>query len=168
MRERQRAKNKFIVAPDEVFQKPLYFLAFGLGSGTIPFAPGTWGTLLAIPFYLLIRNWPLANYVIFVCCFVVISMLICDRVSREIKAHDHPGMNIDEFAGFFVTMIGAPHHWFYIVLGFCLFRIFDVIKPLGIRYIDTNVHGGFGMVLDDVVAGVYAALVLQGVKLVIG
>lgn len=147
--------------PKAVWQNPLYFIAFGFGSGAMPFAPGTFGTLLAIPFYLLLNTLPLSAYLIFVALFIIASSWLCDRISREIHEHDHPGMCIDEFAGFFVTMISAPHGWPWIVLGFVLFRLFDIWKPWPIGWIDEKVHGGFGMILDDVVAGVFAMIIIQ-------
>lgn len=150
--------------PEAVWQDPLYFLAFGLGSGAMPFAPGTFGTLLAIPFYLLLQPLPLFAYIIFVIAFIIASSWISDRVSRDIHVHDHPGMCIDEFAGFFVTMINAPHGWGWIILGFLLFRLFDIWKPWPINVIDEKVHGGFGMVLDDIVAGIFAMIIIQIVK----
>ncbi|MBX3709580.1 MAG: phosphatidylglycerophosphatase A [Gammaproteobacteria bacterium] len=147
--------------PDAVWRDPLYFVAFGLGSGAIPFAPGTFGTLLAIPFFLLLQPLPLIAYLIFVLFFIIASSWICHRISREIHVHDHPGMCIDEFAGFFVTMINAPYGWGWILVGFILFRLFDIWKPWPIRFIDKNVSGGFGMVLDDIVAGIFAMAIIQ-------
>ncbi len=147
--------------PQAVWEKPLYFIGFGLGSGAIPFAPGTFGTLLAIPFYLLLAKLSLIAYVIFLVIFIAFSSWVSERLSKEIKLHDHPGMNIDEFAGFFVTMLNAPLGWGWVVLGFILFRLFDIFKPWPIRYIDENVHGGFGMILDDVVAGLFACFIIQ-------
>lgn len=147
--------------PDIVWQDPLYFIAFGLGSGAMPFAPGTFGTIMAIPFYLLVRPLPLVVYVIFTIVFALFSMWICERVSREIHVHDHPGMCIDEFAGFFVTMIGAPSGWQWVLLGFLLFRFFDIAKPWPIRYLDEKIPGGVGMVLDDIVAGLFSMLIIQ-------
>lgn len=147
--------------PEKVWQDPLYFIAFGLGSGAVPFAPGTFGTLMAIPFYLLLRQLPLLYYLVFLVAFIAFSSWISSRVSREIHEHDHPGMCIDEFVGFFVTMINAPLGWPWVVLGFALFRIFDIWKPWPIRYLDEKVHGGFGMILDDIVAGVFAMAIIQ-------
>lgn len=160
-----KSKSKPIPAlPKEVWRNPLYFIAFGFGSGAMPFAPGTFGTLMAIPFYLLLRLLPVTYYIIFVILFIAFSSWLCDRISRVIHEHDHPGMCIDEFAGFFVTMINAPHGWSWIILGFLLFRLFDVWKPWPIRYIDEKVHGGFGMVLDDVVAGIFGMIIIQILK----
>src|ERR1700723_1008343 len=82
--------------PEAVWQNPLYFIAFGLGSGAMPFAPGTFGTLMAIPFYLLLRPLPLLAYVIIIIGFCIFSAWLSDRVSRDIHIHDHPGMCIDE------------------------------------------------------------------------
>jgi phosphatidylglycerophosphatase A len=152
--------------PYAVWQNPLYFVAFGLGSGAMPFAPGTFGTLLAIPFYLLLRPLPLAFYLLFVFFFIIASALICERVSREIQVHDHPGMCIDEFVGFFVTMINAPPGLIWVLLGFLLFRLFDIWKPWPIRVIDEKVHGGFGMILDDIVAGVFSLIVIQIIAII--
>jgi len=158
LKSRSKASPELPVA---VWQDPVYFVAFGLGSGMMPIAPGTFGTLMAIPFYLLLQSLPLIAYLIFTLGFIVFSSWISDRVSREIKVHDHPGMCIDEFAGFFVTMIHAPLGWQWIVLGFLLFRLFDIWKPWPIHVLDEKIHGGFGMVLDDIVAGVFAMVVIQ-------
>ncbi len=147
--------------PDKLWRDPLYFIAFGLGSGAMPFAPGTFGTLFAIPFYLLLQSLSLVAYLIFVIVFIVFSAWISERVSRDIHIHDHPGMCIDEFAGFFVTMIHAPHGFVWVVLGFLLFRLFDIWKPWPIHVLDEKVPGGFGMVLDDIVAGIFAMVVIQ-------
>lgn len=146
--------------PPQVWRNPWYFIAFGLGSGAAPMAPGTFGTLMAIPFYLLLRELSLTRYVIFVILFSLFCVWLCDKISRDIHEHDHPGMCIDEFAGFFVAMIGAPHGWTWILLGFILFRLFDVWKPWPICWLDKNIHGGFGMVIDDVVAGLYSMLII--------
>lgn len=150
--------------PSKVWQDPLYFIGFGFGSGTISFAPGTWGTLMAIPFYLFFRPLPLLSYFLLVILFIFVSSWICDYLSQEINIHDHPGMNIDEFAGFFVTMINAPQTWEYILLGFVLFRFFDICKPWPIRQLDEKVKSGFGMVLDDVVAGFFSMMIIQIIK----
>ncbi len=147
--------------PAAIWQNPLYFIAFGFGSGAIPFAPGTFGTLLAIPFYLLLQHLSPVFYITFVVLFCAASIWICERVSNEIHIHDHPGMNLDEFVGFFVTMIFAPAGWQWILLGFLLFRLFDIWKPWPISWLDENIPGGFGMIIDDVVAGLFSFVVIQ-------
>lgn len=147
--------------PDKIWTDPIYFAAFGFGSGIAPVAPGTVGTLFAIPFYLLLRPLPLVLYIAFVVAFVGFASWVSEKVSRDIEFHDHPGMCIDEFAGFFVTMTAAPHGFGWIVVGFALFRLFDIWKPWPICWIDDHVHGGFGMILDDIVAGLFAMLIIQ-------
>src|SRR3990167_6488050 len=153
--------------PLAVWQDPLYFIAFGFGSGAMPFAPGTFGTLMAIPFYMVLQALPLAAYLIFVIIFCIFSIWICDRVSRDIGIHDHPGMCIDEFAGFFVTMIDAPPGFTWIILGFVLFRLFDIWKPWPIFFIDKKIHGGIGIVLDDIVAGIFSMVGIQLIKILV-
>lgn len=147
--------------PASVWQKPSHFIAFGFGSGAIPIAPGTFGTLVAIPFYLAICSLPLAIYIILLVLITIGSMFLCERVSREIDVHDHQGMCLDEIVGYLVTMTAAPHGALWIVLGFISFRIFDIFKPWPVNYIDKHVSGGFGMILDDVFAGIYSILVLK-------
>jgi phosphatidylglycerophosphatase A len=165
----QNIKKRYRVlppVPDKVFTDPLYFFAFGLGSGAMPVAPGTFGTLMAIPIFLLIQPLSLSAYLFFVFVFILVSAWASDRVSREIGVHDHPGMCIDEFAGFFVTMIGAPQGVLWILLGFLLFRFFDIWKPWPISWVDEKVSGGLGMILDDVVAGLFAMIVMAVIQLV--
>ncbi len=147
--------------PPSVWKNPLHFIAFGFGSGAAPFMPGTFGTLMAIPFYLLMRELPIVFYLLLTLLFAIFAIWISDRFSKEIKVHDHPGMNIDEFVGYFVTMIAAPHTWAAVWLGFLLFRIFDIWKPFPISWLDKNVGGGFGMIIDDVAAGVVSLIILQ-------
>jgi phosphatidylglycerophosphatase A len=147
--------------PSSVWQNPLHFIAFGFGSGALPYAPGTWGTLLTIPIYLTISTLPLAWYIGIVVFITIGCTWLSDKVSREINVHDHPGMCIDEFVGFLVTMIGVPLGYGWVIAGFLLFRLFDIWKPFPIGYIDKQIGGGFGIILDDVLAGVFACVVLH-------
>lgn len=147
--------------PDSIWKKPLHFIAFGLGSGAMPIAPGTFGTLLAIPFYLAFQPLSISAYLIVVAMITLISIWICDKVSKEIQIDDHQGMCLDEFVGFFVTMIAAPPGLFWIIIGFIFFRVFDIWKPFPIRFLDEKIHGGVGMILDDVAAGIYSCILIQ-------
>ena len=90
-----------------------------------------------------------------------LGVWICDRTARDLGVHDHPAIVWDEVIGYFVTMITAPPGWVWIVAGFALFRLFDILKPWPIRWIDRHVHGGVGIMLDDVLAGVFAWLSMQ-------
>ncbi len=160
-RAANRSHEKAHPTPAAVWRNPLYFFGFGLGTGAIPFAPGTFGTLMAVPFYLLLRPLPLFAYLIFTLLFIAASSWLCSYLSRNMQTHDDPGMCIDEFAGFFVTMIHTPAHWWVVVSGVILFRFFDIFKPWPISFLDEHVSGGLGMVLDDVVAGIVSCLILQ-------
>src|SRR5690349_14513668 len=103
--------RKYIVPeiPDSVWRNPLHFIAFGFGTGALPYAPGTFGTLIAIPFYLVLRQLNWIAYFIVLCILIVASIWICEKVSKEIKVHDHQGMCLDEIIGYLVTMFAAPH-----------------------------------------------------------
>ncbi len=140
---------------------PVHLLAFGFGSGLAPEAPGTFGTLAAVPLYLLMARLPLVAYLAVLAVVILAGIWICDRTSRDLGVHDHPGIVWDEFAGFFVTMIAAPTGWFWLVAGFGLFRLFDIVKPWPVGWLDRRVKGGLGIMLDDLVAGLFAWGALQ-------
>lgn len=142
---------------------PLDFLALGFGSGLVPRAPGTAGTVAAIPVYLLASSLELPVYLLLVALMFLAGVAICAHTARRLGVHDHPGIVWDEIVGYLVTMAMAPAGWLWIVIGFVLFRLFDIVKPWPIRWLDKHVHGGFGIMLDDVLAGLFAAVLLQGV-----
>lgn len=145
----------------ECLTNPIHGLAFGLGSGLAPFAPGTFGTLVAIPFYLLLQPLSLSVYLGVLLLLIVVSIYICGESARQLKTHDHSGIVLDEICGYLVTMIWVPDSWLWLVLGFLLFRLFDIWKPWPIGLVDRKVQGGLGIVIDDVLAGVFAAMCLQ-------
>jgi phosphatidylglycerophosphatase A len=146
--------------PDSVWKNPYHFVAFGFGSGAIPFAPGTFGTLMAIPFYLAMQSLSHTMYFFLLIVITLGSMWLCDKVSKETSTHDHSGMCLDEIVGYLVTMFAAPKGFLWILVGFGLFRFFDILKPWPIGYVDIHVKGGVGMILDDVLAGVYSMAIL--------
>ena len=141
---------------------PVHWLAFGFGSGLAPKAPGTAGTLAAIPLYLLLQPLPLLVYVAVLILAALAGIYFCGKTARDLGVHDHPGIVWDEFVGFWIAMIAAPASWGWLVCGFLLFRLFDIWKPWPIRWADRRVHGGLGIMLDDVLAGLFALLVMQG------
>ena len=145
----------------QLLRHPDQLLAFGFGSGLAPKAPGTFGTLAAIPFYLLLQYLPPVAYVTLLIAAFIIGVWLCERSSRALRCHDHPGIVWDEFVGYWLTMLCAPSAWWWIVVGFLLFRLFDIVKPWPISWFDRKVEGGFGIMLDDVIAGVFALVVLQ-------
>lgn len=146
-----------------VFSSPVHCLAFGLGSGLSPKAPGTVGTVAAIPFYLLLAQLAPASYAVLVVLAAAVGVWVCGESARRLGVHDHGGIVWDEFVGFWITMFLAPAGWLWVGLGFVLFRLFDIWKPWPVRVVDAQLHGGLGIMLDDILAGVYAWLVLQGI-----
>jgi thiamine-monophosphate kinase len=143
------------------FSSVYQFLAFGFGSGLSPKAPGTVGTLVAVPLYLLLAPLTLPLYSAVVLLAALAGVFICGKASRELAVHDHPGIVWDEFVGFWVTMWAVPLNWQAVLAGFLLFRLFDIAKPWPIRYYDTHTGGGFGIMLDDILAGVASCAVLH-------
>ena len=135
-------------------------LAFGFGSGLSPKAPGTMGTLAAIPLWWLLAQLPLSNYLVVVLVAAVAGILICGRAADRLGVHDHGGIVWDEFVGFWIAMAALPVTWQSLILGFVLFRLFDILKPWPISWLDKRVSGGFGIMIDDVVAGLAAAAVI--------
>jgi len=142
-----------------------HMLAFGLGAGCSPKAPGTMGTLLAVAIYLPLSQLPLAAYALVLTVLILFGIWLCDKAARDLGVHDHPGIVWDEIAGFLLTMLGAPAGWQWIVVGFVLFRLFDIWKPWPIGWLDRRVGGGLGIMLDDLVAAIFAACCLQGLAL---
>ncbi len=147
----------------QVLHSPIHFLAFGFGSGLAPIAPGTFGTLVAIPIYLLMQPLALPWYLLIVLAISLFGIWLCGASERMLGLKDPSGIVWDEIAGFLVTMIAAPQGWKWIAIGFVLFRLFDIWKPYPILLIDRKVGGGFGIMFDDIVAGIYALIVLQAI-----
>lgn len=147
--------------PRSIWRNPIHFAAFGFGSGAVPVAPGTFGTLMAVALYLLLpaMSWPL--YVLFLLAMFALGVWLCGRTANDIGVHDHGGIVWDEFVGYWITMFLAPAGWVWIVVGFVLFRLFDIIKPWPISWLDRHVDGGLGVMIDDVLAGVMAFVCLQ-------
>lgn len=146
--------------PPSALKSPAGFLALGGGAGLAPKAPGTVGTVLGIPL-LLVMPMSLPAYLLVLLVLGGIGVWCCTVSARELGVHDHPGIVWDEIVGYLVTMIAAPREWLPIALGFVLFRVFDILKPWPIGPVDRQVHGGLGIMADDLIAGVFAAICLQ-------
>jgi phosphatidylglycerophosphatase A len=147
--------------PVNIWKNPTHLLACGLGLGAMPMAPGTFGTLLGIPVYLLMQPLPLVSYAGVTLILFLLGIVLCQITARDFGVPDHGAIVWDEVVGYLVTMVAAPAGWLWVVLGFMLFRLFDVLKPWPIGWLDQHVHGGFGIMLDDLLAGVYACCCLQ-------
>ncbi|MEN8189652.1 MAG: phosphatidylglycerophosphatase A [Thermodesulfobacteriota bacterium] len=136
-------------------------LATGFYSGLLPKIPGTWGSLAAlIPWYFL-RGLPLPSYLVMLCGTLAAGTLISGSAEKIFDRADAGPIVIDEFLGMFITLTLAPNHPAAWVLGFLLFRFFDILKPFPVSFFDQKIHGGFGIMMDDVVAGLYALACLQ-------
>lgn len=145
------------------------WIATGFGSGFVPRAPGTLGSAVAlIPWWFLLRQLPMTGYLIILVIASAIGVWACDMAGRRIGVDDHRALVWDEFVGQWIALFLAPAGWAWMLAGFALFRLFDVWKPWPVRVADRAVHGGFGVMLDDVLAGLYALLVLQAAALLLG
>jgi len=143
-------------------RNPIHLVAAGFGSGLAPRAPGTFGTIAA-----LLPWWPLhflapLYYWLIVGAGFLIGIYLCGKTARDLRTHDHGAIVWDEFIGLWIALAWLPAaaHWWWIGAGFLLFRLFDIWKPWPISWCDRNIHGGFGIMLDDVLAGILAAVVL--------
>ena len=145
----------------EVLRKPLFFLAFGFGSGFSPKAPGTVATLVAIPFHLVFVNFPPWLHGTIISLAFILGIWICGKTADYLGVHDHEGIVWDELVGYWVTMFLLPANWFWIILGFIVFRILDILKPWPIKLIDSKIPGGAGIMLDDLAAGIMGAAFLN-------
>ena len=149
------------VTPASVWRNPWHFLAFGLGSGAMPKAPGTWGTLAALPFGIALQFVSPLLAALLILVAAVFGIWLCERVSRDLGVHDHGGIVWDEFVGLWITLWLTPAHWLVWLAAFALFRLIDISKPWPISWCDKHVHGGWGIMLDDLLAGVFAWALLQ-------
>ena len=146
------------VSAARVFRDPVLFMAFGFGAGLAPKAPGTVGTLVAVPLYLWLAQFSTPVYLAAVLVIALAGIGICGRAAARLGVHDHPGIVWDEFAGYLVTMIPASGSWISLLAGFILFRLFDIWKPWPISVADKKITGGTGIMLDDLLAGIPAAI----------
>ena len=140
---------------------PVHFLALGFGSGLAPKAPGTFGTLAALPIFYFMMPLSVAIYSLITVFLAVIGIYICGKAAKDSGVHDHGAIVWDEIVGFLITMIGVAVSWQSLLVGFLLFRFFDILKPWPISYLDKHVHGGLGIMIDDVVAGLAALICMH-------
>jgi phosphatidylglycerophosphatase A len=136
-------------------------LATGLYVGKIRIMPGTWGSLAALLPWLFIRDLPLSSYLLVLAAFFILGFFVSGSAEKILDTPDSECIVIDEFLGMFITLTVAPPHpaaWF---IGFVFFRIFDIFKPFPVSWIHERIHGGIGIMMDDVMAGLYAFLALQ-------
>jgi len=143
-----------------VFGSPAGFLAFGFGSGLSPVAPGTMGTLVAIPFAIMLKSLDTMVFWAVLTLLFVAGIRLCAYASRKLGTHDHGGIVWDEMVGYWLSVAFVPLQWHWLLAAFVLFRFFDIIKPWPIRQIDRKIGGGFGIMLDDALAAVFTLALL--------
>lgn len=153
-----------MIKPSQIIFHPVHFFSLGLGSGLSPFAPGTAGTILAVLFYIPLAELPLSTYLVVLAAGSLLGIYFCQQTSNRLGVEDHPAIVWDEFLGYWLTMLLAPAGWLWIATGFVLFRLFDIWKPWPIGVIDHKVKGGLGIMLDDLLAGAYALIIMQILK----
>ena len=143
-------------------KNPWHFLAIGFGSGLAPKAPGTFGTLAAVPLVWFCSTYLSFNlYLLLTVLFSIAGIWICGKTADDMQVHDDSSIVWDEVVGFMITMLAVPLSWQTLLAGFILFRLFDIAKPWPISYLDKNVHGGFGIMADDVLAGIFSLISLH-------
>ena len=147
--------------PVALLRDPAHLLALGFGTGCVPIAPGTFGTLAGVLIYLPFRNLSLTYYALLTLALFALGIWLCRRTAAALGVHDHPAIVWDEVVGYLITMTMAPPGWIYVVLGFVLFRFFDILKPWPVSWLDRHVHGGLGIMLDDAGAAVMALACLH-------
>lgn len=151
-----------------LFAHPAHFLALGFGIGLVPAAPGTFGTLLALPLFWLIgpRLVPL-DFLILLAALWLLGVWVCDKTGRAMGVEDHKSMVWDEIVAFLTVLFFTPPLLAWQAFAFVLFRLFDVFKPGPIRYVERSFRGGFGVMIDDLVAAFFTLVCLTLAKLLL-
>jgi len=147
-------------AEPRLLRQPVHLLAFGFGAGLFPLAPGTAGTLVAIPLVIATAALGWSAQLAIALLGIALGVYICGESARRLGTHDHPAIVWDEISGYMITMLPVPPTWPWLLAGFVLFRLFDILKPWPIREADHSLRGGLGIMLDDVLAGLFAGLIL--------
>lgn len=156
------------ILPHFGWRRPHHWLAYGLGAGLFPWAPGTMGTLVAIPLYLLLRPLPLLGYLGVLLALFLLGVWACGKTARELGAQDPSAIVWDEILGFLLAMTAVPPGWPWLLAGFALFRGFDILKPWPIGLLDKRLRGGLGIMLDDIAAGALTWVLLQAAVQLLG
>jgi phosphatidylglycerophosphatase A len=143
-----------------VLRDPVHWIPFGFGVGLLPLAPGTWGSALGLLLFWLVPPLPLLGSLLLVAAGLMLGVWLCGLSSRRLGVHDHPGIVFDEIVAMWATLAAVPRQAAWFALAFLAFRLFDVWKPWPIREADHRIGGGLGIMLDDVLAAAFAAVLL--------
>jgi phosphatidylglycerophosphatase A len=164
----QRPSKQQRIPARLAYSDPWCFLGLGFGSGLAPKAPGTLGTLAAIPLYAFLMHAPPEIYLATTILLFIAGIPICSFTEKRIGIQDHSGIVWDEIVGFLLTLTLLPPNMTSLTLGFIFFRLFDILKPWPIRWFDQKVHGGLGIMLDDAIAGLLACATTHAILSIIG
>lgn len=143
-----------------MLKKTILFVSQGFGTGLMPFAPGTWGSLLGIPAYFIIQLFSWRVQIVLVAVLIVIAVITAHLGAKFLQKQDPGSIVIDEIAGQVITLWGVEFTLVNIIAGFILFRFFDILKPYPIKILEKRIPGGAGIVADDLMAGVYARVIM--------
>ncbi|MFW2373840.1 MAG: phosphatidylglycerophosphatase A [Gammaproteobacteria bacterium] len=144
-----------------IWKYPVHFLAYGFGTGLMPFAPGTFGSLVGVVLFWFMASMAAGVYAAIVVVMFVVGIFICGQTARDVGAIDPGFIVYDEIVGFLVAMYLLPADWRWIAAGFVIYRIFDIWKPFPIHYVEQHLGLGSGIMTDDVIAGIYTLIILQ-------
>lgn len=153
---------------DVKLSDPWHLLATGFGSGLSPKAPGTMGTLVALPLSVPLQFLPHGLHASLLVLATAFGIWLCERVARELRIKDPACIVFDEFVGMWIALFMLPVGWYWVLLAFGLFRLFDILKPWPVGWLDKNLPGGHGIMLDDVAAGLMSFAVIQLLALMFG
>ena len=153
-------------APAAMLRNPWHCLSFGFGSGLAPVVPGTFGTLVGMGSYWLAPEMPVWVVLCVSLALFVVGVPLCSYTTRALRVEDHRSIVWDEITGYWITMSLLPKEWEWMLAGFVLFRLLDTCKPFPINWIDKNISGGWGIMLDDVLAGLVSCAVLLAASVV--
>jgi phosphatidylglycerophosphatase A len=144
------------------------FLATGFFSGYLPKAPGTWASLVALPLWLALSFLSPLSYCLTLVAVFFLGWFVTGEAEKILDQRDPGCAAIDEIFGMFITLFAAPRSWTAVILGFLLFRFFDIVKPFPVSWLDRHINGGLGIMLDDAMAGIYAFLALRLLLFAVG
>jgi phosphatidylglycerophosphatase A len=153
------------ISPDAgfLFRHPAHFIALGLGSGLMPKAPGTFGTLVALPLFLgLMIQLPMVWQFALIALLFLIGIPACQKTGDALGVSDHGSIVWDEIVAMLLVLACTPQHPYWWGVAFVLFRIFDIWKPFPIRRVEAILHNGLGVMLDDLLAAAYTIALLKG------
>ena len=154
-------KSLKIEIPVKMLLNPVHFFSLGFGSGLTPKLPGTAGTLIGVLVFILMPDMNWIAYLAIVICAFLFGIFCCQYTAKSLNVHDHPSIVYDEIVGYLVTMFMVPKDWAWILVGFILFRAFDILKPWPISAIDSHVKNGIGIMLDDLIAALFSLSIIQ-------